>query len=145
MKKIYQGYFTVEAALVLPFALGILVFSIYMMFYQYNRCLSDQDLGMIALRGALEKTQDKEELVEKIQQQIGKLYQDKYIAFEGNKVQILLEGNKVKVNGGGKTQVPFPQLSVLTGQDNWEIHRIYTNHRIDPVLFIRTCKRLKNS
>ena len=41
-----NAYFTVEAALIIPLVLGILVFLIFIMFYQYDRCLLEQDIGI---------------------------------------------------------------------------------------------------
>lgn len=143
MRKIQKGYFTVEAALILPFTLAVIVFLIYIMFYQYNRCLADQDLGIMAFRGSLEKVEDKEQLLLILQDNIKNLYQDKFIAFQADSIQINLKENMVCIEGGGSTQVPFPQLSMLTGQDNWRIHRQFVNHRMDPVLFVRTCRKLK--
>lgn len=48
-----NAYFTVEAALVLPIVIAALLFVIYMMLFQYDRCLLEQDMGAIALWGAL--------------------------------------------------------------------------------------------
>lgn len=47
-----NAYFTVEAALVLPIVIAALLFVIYMMLFQYDRCLLEQDMGAIALWGS---------------------------------------------------------------------------------------------
>ena len=37
--KAVKGYFTIEAALILPFVTGVILVILYLLFFQYNRCL----------------------------------------------------------------------------------------------------------
>ena len=63
------AYFTVEAAMVFPIVLSTVLFIIYTMFFQYDRCLLEQDIGVIALRGAAMQINDKEILADEIEEQ----------------------------------------------------------------------------
>ena len=65
MKRI-NGYFTVEAALVFPFVMGVVIFIIYILFFQYDRCLMEQSAGTLAMRCCTLQTRDREELVQTI-------------------------------------------------------------------------------
>lgn len=42
-----KGYFTVETSLILPMVLAVQVFLIYAMLRQYDRCLLEQDMGIL--------------------------------------------------------------------------------------------------
>ena len=44
------GYFSVEAALVLPVVLGVYLFLITMLFVQYDRCLLEQDMASMLIK-----------------------------------------------------------------------------------------------
>jgi hypothetical protein len=51
----HDAYFTVEAALVIPIVLGILVMIIYLSFYLYDRCVMAQDCYVLSYRQSIEK------------------------------------------------------------------------------------------
>ena len=53
MRRKVDGFFTVEAAMVLSITLSAILLIIYLLFFQYNRCLMEQDMGTLALRGAV--------------------------------------------------------------------------------------------
>lgn len=38
-RKNYKAYFTVEAAVLYPIVLGVIVLMTYLLFFQYDRCL----------------------------------------------------------------------------------------------------------
>ena len=46
------GYFSVEAALVLPVVLGVYLFLITMLFVQYDRCLLEQDMASMLIKAS---------------------------------------------------------------------------------------------
>ena len=50
-----EGYLTLEAALILPMLIAAILFVIYMLVFQYNRCLLEQDLGAMALWGSRDR------------------------------------------------------------------------------------------
>ena len=48
-----EGYFTVEASLVMPLVIFLIGFIFYLTFYLYNRCAIAQDTYVLAFRGSL--------------------------------------------------------------------------------------------
>ena len=86
-----NAYFTVEAALVLPLVISILIFVIYMLFYQYDRCLLEQDMGALALWGSLEEAADAASFEEKVRNRIAQLYREKYMAWSYIQMEAGLE------------------------------------------------------
>ena len=79
MQKKVSGYFTVEAAMVMPIVLWVVLFVIYLLFFQYNRCLTDQDVGVLVLRGSILQEESPKERIKKIRGYAEQIYDDKYI------------------------------------------------------------------
>ena len=67
-----EGYFTVEAALLLPFVIMIIVFMIFLSFYCYDRCILEQCAYIAALRGSSNRFSSTQEA-----------YQEAFTAAEG--------------------------------------------------------------
>ena len=63
-RKNYKAYFTVEAAVLYPIVLGVIVLMTYLLFFQYDRCLLEQDMGRAAVRSGSRWMQKKEELAQ---------------------------------------------------------------------------------
>lgn len=129
-----NGYFTVEAAFIVPIALGTMVFIIYMMFLQYDRCLLEQDIGVLAMRGTVNFREDGQTTVDFLNGQAESVYVDKYVAFLDGGVDIRVKGAKVTVRGKGRVVMPF------VGGKGVEVS--FTNRKMDPVTFIRACRKL---
>ena len=124
-----KAYFTVEAACVLPIVFGVYIFLIYEMFYQYDRCLLEQDVALQVLKeqwGAEHKT--------------GELEQ--YLAFrlEDN---VLKKGNgKVQAYASGTVAVPFKDLMVWTDNDNWRMEAAFSSVDVDLAKWIRLSRKI---
>ena len=140
-----EAYFTVEAALILPLTLGIVVMIIYLMFYQYDRCLLEQDVGIAALRAAVATSEDAGERLEELRRQAGKTYWDKYVAFDPEEVTGKIKGNRLEAARKGSLNVPFLDISKWTGTDRWSAEASFSIRKASPVLFIRACRRLKST
>lgn len=130
-----EGYFTVEAAVMIPLALGFFVVLIYIMFFQYNRCLLEQEMGILALRGAAGWDKENAEVVKTLQRQAEHIYWDKYIALHRGGVNIKHERGKITVSCKSEMKIPFMGKSTLQ-------EAVYQNRVINPVLFVRTYRRL---
>jgi len=52
LRKWVTGYITVEASLLVPYLLMVLILPIYWTFYMYNKCVIFQDCYIAALRGS---------------------------------------------------------------------------------------------
>lgn len=141
MKKV-GAYLTLEAGLVLPVVLGVIVLTIYLWFFQYDRCLMEQDAGMLALRGAVLEAESPGERVRLVEKEAGKVYGDKYVAWEGEKTAIAMKGGKLQVKKAGKLQFPFQGLRFWQGSDAWETQVLYENRVLSPVSIIRNYRKI---
>lgn len=140
-----NAYFTVEAALVLPIVIATLLFVIYMMLFQYDRCLLEQDLGAIALWGSLADAPDAETLEQKTQARLSQLYRDKYVAWRITGLDVNLEENRFCVEGAGQLTFPAPGWNFWSRENVWGAHASYGYSRLSPVLFIRLCHKFKEN
>ena len=137
-----SAYFTVEAAMVLMLVMSVLIMLIYMMFFQYDRCLAEQDMGALALKGCSIQAESKEELLKELQACATQIDMDKYIAWEPGKVNIELKGNKIKVEQTGSLRFPFAGMSLVSVGENWEIECVYENKGVSPISFLRNYRKI---
>ncbi|MCI9231427.1 MAG: hypothetical protein HFH96_10025 [Lachnospiraceae bacterium] len=136
-----NAYFTVEAALVLPVVIGAILFVIYMMLFQYDRCLLEQDIGGIALWGSIVEASDTAELEQKVQTRISELYRGKYVAWRMTKLDASVGRNRFCANGAGQLTFPVPGWNFWSADNMWGTAASYEYSRLSPVTFIRLCHR----
>ena len=141
MKK--NAYFTVEAALVFPLVLGALLLTVFLLVFQYDRCLMEQDMGLLALFAREPDTEDEKEATALLSCRAAEIYWDKYVAWEQEKLQITMEKKEIRIEGEGTLMFPVPKWNFYNGNNMWEAKRIYTVKQLDPVDFIRICRRVE--
>lgn len=140
-KNLLYAYFTVEAALILPAAISIILFVIYVMIFQYDRCLLEQDIGALALRGSISSLESRA-LEEEMEAEIRRIYTDKYVAFCWGETNVTTGYGKIRIAGNGKVNIPFT-LSVLNHSENgWNIHANEIRRQINPILIIRAVRKV---
>lgn len=146
MNKRFAGkvpaYFTAEAAMVLSVTLGIILLLVYIIIFQYDRCLLEQDIGALALKGCSVQATNKNELLQELELYGNEIYMDKYVAWKSDEISIALSGNTVKVEQKGQLLFPFAEKSDFGEKEKWEVKAMYENKSISPVLFLRTYRRL---
>ena len=138
-----NAYFTVEAALVLPLVIGAVLFVIYTMLFQYDRCLLEQDVGAIALWGSIAEASDTGELERKVQARIAELYREKYVAWRITKLNASLDRNRFGAQGEGQLTFPVPGWNFWNTDNVWRVQAGYGYSRLSPVTFIRLCHRFQ--
>lgn len=142
MTKKVNAYFTVEAALVLPVALGVIVLIIYLWFFQYDRCLMEQDAGILALRGAILEADDNQERVQLLEWEARQINKEKYVAWEEKKEDFIIKEGKLQVSKAGEIRFPFRGLQFWNGEDIWGTEAIYKNRILSPTTLIRYYRKL---
>ena len=144
MKRL-DAYMTVEAALVFPVVMGSILFVIYAMLFQYDRCLLEQDTGAIALWGSLAEAADTAELESKIQKRMSEMYRDKYMMWRFQTLEASLDKNRFSVNGAGQLSFPFAGLNYWGSGNTWGVQAGYGYNRLEPVTFIRICRKARKA
>lgn len=130
MQKDVGGYFTVEAALVMPIVLYVIFMILYLLFFQYNRCLLELDMGIFALRGSLAQAETNEDRAELLRKQAMELDEENYIGWQCGKIQWKLEKGTLQVEQQGALEFPFTE-------ELWSVEVNYENHILSPVSFLR--------
>lgn len=137
-----NAYFTVEAALVLPMVIGAILFVVYTLLFQYDRCLLEQDLGGIALWGSLAEAPDEATFQQMVQARLAGLYREKYAVWRITELDASLDKNRFVAEGAGKLTFPAPGWNFWSRDNVWEARGSYGYSRISPVTFIRLCRRI---
>ncbi len=136
-----DGYFTVEATLIMPVVLYVCIFIIYTGFYLYDKCVMKQDAYRAALTGSSIYRDDNQKVYNAASDRVVKLAADKYIATDYS--YIITVQNKVKVTIEGRLSQPFHGLASLIGKKKWVISESAESKCINPVVFIRIYHKLE--
>ncbi len=136
-----DAYLTVEAVLVLPIVIGSVLFVLYLMFFQYDRCLMEHNTGVLALRACTLQMDDREDLMRVLMEQsegedVG------YLAWSMGEAVIEFKGNRMRVTRIGELKYPFYGWLSSHLDAQWESGVCYENHRTEPVNFIRNCRKI---
>lgn len=124
-----------------PIVLGVVLFTIYLLFFQYDRCLLEQSAGVLAMRGYTLQITDGEELMCELQNQSRE--EDRgFLAWAMEDAQISLKRNCVTVKCAGELKFPFRQFVIGLEDSVWKCSAVRESHRIKPVYFIRNCKKI---
>ncbi len=143
-KKRLNGYFTVEAALILPVAIGVYLFLIYSMFFQYNRCLLEQDASSLVVRAVQDTQEDPAQVIDKVKQQETLLELKRYMAFSKEESVFECKGGKVRIEKKGRTKAPFLSFLSLSEQGRFHCTAVIQARRMDPCMMIRLLRKTIN-
>ncbi len=118
LSKRTTGYFTVEAALLLPFVMMSIVFMIFLSFYCYDRCILEQCAYAAALRGSSNCFDNTQEAYEETVSAAEALIEKKLFAIR--KVSTTVRVSAVAVTVSYKCEVNMPSdswLRSIVGED----------------------------
>ncbi len=131
-----KAYFTVEAACILPIVFGVYVFLIYGMFYQYDRCLLEQDVALLVLRTQWEDDRKSVLSGDRMRES------ESYLAFEWGENVLKKEQGEILAQARGTVIMPFKGLMPWNGKDDWELKASYTCVEIKPTEWIRLKQKM---
>ena len=131
-----KAYFTVEAACILPLVFSVYVFLIYGMFYQYDRCLLEQDVAQLVLRTQWEEDRKSVLSGEQIRES------ETYLAFELGENVLKKERGEISAQARGTVIMPLSGFMPWNGKDDWELKASYTCMEVRPTEWIRLKKKM---
>lgn len=142
VKQKQNGYFTVEAALIMPSVVCILALLCYLGFFMYNQCLLQQDTYILGLRGSIAEGLGSEETAVYVLKQAEELL-PKYYAVSKMDKTVKAEVGKITVTLSCEMKVPFAFFAWEGEKMSsvWKISEEKEIDRIKPVDFIRMCRR----
>lgn len=140
-KELSNAYFTVEAAMVMPMVIAIQILLLYLLIFQYNRCLLEQDIATLSVRANTLVGEDDWTLLERMKKEAEGIYQDKYIAWESNSPTMELKKNMIKVEQEGRLVFPFFNNG-WSVENMWETNISYEIKRVSPMKMVRNWRKL---
>lgn len=142
MVKEKNAYFTVEAAIIFSLVIFVNVLLIYLGIFQYNRCLMEQDMGLLVLKGCTIQEDEKERVMQKLQYYADKIDKEKFLMWKEESKGMRLEKGTLQIEQRGSLYFPFTGMWEGESESHWETIRKYENQRVNPVSVIRKYRRL---
>ena len=141
-KRLYDGYFTVEASFIIPLSFLLVILLLYFGFFCYEKSVSVQCCYLAALRGSNEWELTGNKLDQYVRTSFEKLLEEKQL-YEIEKewnIDTSIVGVKVSIEENMK--VPF---SKIRGDDitGWNINSEKNAVRNKPSSYIRKYQMLK--
>jgi len=131
---------SVEASLVLPLVLVIIVFLLYLGFYYYDSCLLKQDNYRLLIRMQEKKWVEDDEIIQMFSQEENEWYYDKYVLYSHEPRELKISGNKITVFQKGNINVP--SFSFISNEKRtWEIEDSAQGNRYDVVRILRDLRK----
>ncbi len=123
-----------------PITMGIILTMIYLLLYQYDRCILEQNAGRLALwGGTAEMDSSDAELAEKeIAVKSAEICEDIYVAWRQTEKKAAMKRNEFTVTDSGGILFPFGSWR----EDFWSMTATYSFDRMDAADFVRLCNRL---
>ena len=144
MKKDLKASYTIEAALIFPFIMGVIVFLIYISFYLHDRAVMKSCAYQAALKGSLirSSTSDMENEARKAAEyNIDGLL----LATTDLNTEVKASGREVSVSYKGNLRIPQGILFMaITGTDSIEVCGEARAYQKDAIEFIRKTRVLEN-
>ncbi len=145
-KRKIGGYFTVEAAFVMPVVICVLALLCYLGFFMYNRCTLLQNAYVLGLRGSVSEGFGNEETAAYILSQ-GEEILSRFYAVSKIDKDVTVGMREISVNLQCEMNVPFAFLSweeeKMSG--TWKIQVEKKFDRTKPVDFIRACRKVEKA
>lgn len=124
-KKEMGGYFSVEAALVLPAVLGVYVFLIVMLFVQHDRCLLEQDMASMMIK-AVNHEGTPGQRMEYLQELTAQWNREQYLWIKEQPPHFTIQGQRICLEAAGEYTVPIYGLPAAIGG----VHLLEVTYRI---------------
>lgn len=102
-KAYAEGYLTIEAAMIIPVALGIVILVLRIWFFRYDRVLQDMDTCAVVVRCTEQQDMDPDERASYIIEEMQGRYKDSYIAWNFGEISAACRGDSVSCTVTGSS------------------------------------------
>lgn len=124
-RKEVEGYFSVEAALVLPIVLGIYLFLIILLFIQHDRCIMEQDMASMLIKAVNHEGTPKQQL-EYLQELTAQWDRKQYLWIQQEPPYCTIRGQRIRLEAEGVYTMPMYAIPAAIGG----VHQIKVNYQI---------------
>ena len=125
-RKRANGFFSVEAALVLPAVLSVYLFLIALLFVQYDRCLLEQDMAAMLVRASNHSGTPQQQL-EYLQGLTVAWDRKQYLWMQVQSPHFTIQGQQIQLEAAGEYGMPvYGDLENIGGTHRLELSfRLY--------------------
>lgn len=135
LKKRLKAYMTVEASMIMPLMVMILIVTVYWAFYTYNNCVIYQDCYIASLRGCQLYDVGENELRDKVTRYARDLLDNQLFQYQVNpKIKIGLWDISVEAD----TYIDNKVEDYMGPNRIFSTRRKADSRRIDPVKIVRS-------
>lgn len=127
----------------LPLVMGALLLTIFLFIFQYDRCLLEQDMGLMLLYAVTLETENGEEEARLLSERASELSLNKYVAWEMEELRIIREKNEVRAEGEGSLSFPLPEWNFFNRDNVWGARAVRRTARLSPADIVRTYRKLQ--
>ena len=143
-KNKLEGSYTVEASLLFPFILSVIILLMYFAFFLHDRCVMNVSAYEAALRGSRVKTEEGR-VFSTAERAANELIERSMLATENVTHTISVTGSEVKVTYEGVLRIPSGVILMnISGKDGIRVTGSGSAKRKDPIKFIRECRVIEN-
>lgn len=139
-----KGSYTIEAALLMPFLLGVLILMIDTAFYLHDRMVIEKAAGIGALRGSLQRQLSDLEIKDATEKECNELVKNKLLSVRNVNTSIKVTSKQVEVTMEGRVWMPLTGgITAWFHRPAFFIHACRKAVRLEQVKFIRGVKRIR--
>lgn len=143
-KEDISAYMTVEASLLFPLIVVVLLCVIYLAFYSYDKTMAFQNAGICALYGknGMDVVENEKEWVEKMYQTLEILNNGQYIAPTNLKQLVSIEKSNIVIRQEGNVNIPLLNQNFMSKLDFIEGVKLVSKKG---VFYIRQVRKVKKN
>ena len=140
-----NGSYTIEAALVFPLIMTVIVFIIYMSFFLHDRSVMSSCAYQAALKASLIRT-GADDMKAEADRAAAYSIEGLLLATENVEINTSVSGKEVKVSYQGDLSIPQGILFfAIHGSDSIKVSGSAVAHEKDAIEFIRQCRSVGNA
>ena len=144
MKKNLSASYTIEAALVFPLIMGVIVFLIYISFFLHDRAVMKSCAYQAALKASLIRTSSSD-MEQEARKAANYNIDGLLLATEDLSTEVNVSGKEISVSYSGRLRIPQGALFIrIAGTESIDVKGEATSYQKDAIEFIRNCRAAGN-
>ena len=140
-----KGYSTIEAVIIIPIILSIILLLVWLGFFLYDKNVLSQAASRAAVCGSQMSYLENEVIADYVSGKVAELTDGKLILLDSAETTVTVTATNICVNVTGSMNIPdFIILGNVYNGGMWNIDIKEYGARLKNSMFIRTANRIKN-
>ena len=128
--------------MVMPVVFAVILVIMYLMFFRYNRCLMEQECGLLLVRGTAVEEETAEARVQRTDALSRQTVNSLHLIWTQEPYRIRQERGKLFVGTGGEMCFPFAGWQLEGISDRWQAKVTYQSPLLSPTFLVRSCRKV---